>query len=207
MENTLVYEIRNGGSIPSGGAINIFMQNFHRNINIPDIFVPFEKNYNSFKEIPIYKTSINKNFIDWLYSFNLTFRVGRFFNSCPNQDYGLHIDGNSFQDCVKLNLVYDSSDTVMSWYKTKEGYSGKLLENSVGEPVIYYEEDKCEMLYSVPVNTNCIMTGHVIHTLRNGPNNGQFRKCYSLFLDNLKTKTRLKWDEALDIFGPMIVDH
>jgi len=183
------------------------MQNFHRNVNIPDIFVPFEKQYDYYSEIPFHKSSVNRDFIEWLYSLDLTFQQGRFFNSCPNQFYSLHIDGISLQDCVKLNLVYDSSDTIMSWYKTKEGYSGNIRKNYIGEPVIYYEEDKCEKLYSVLVNSNCIMTGDVIHTLRNGNNNGQFRKCYSLFLENLKTKTRLKWEEALEIFGPMIVDH
>ena len=182
------------------------MNTCHFNIKLPIPFIPYSKVFDTFKEIPLKKILVNREFIHWLALAGLTFNQGRFFNSPPNIIYDLHVDGKQETDCVKLNLVFDSTDTKMNWYEPFLGYAGTLQNNTVGEPILYFDKNKCNVLHTAPVNTHCIINGNIVHDLVNGPNNGQSRKCYSLILINFKTHRRLKWEEAVEILNPYLID-
>ena len=184
----------------------MLMRNCHLNVKLPIPFIPYSKGFDEFKELPLKKNLVNKEFIHWLASIGLTFNQGRLFNSLPNMIYDLHVDGNRENDCIKLNLVFDSTDTVMNWYEPFPGYSGTQYNNTVGEPILYFDKNKCNVLHTAPTNTHCILDGNIVHDLANGPNNGQSRKCYSLILINCKTNKRLTWEEAVEIFGPYLIE-
>jgi len=187
-------------------GINISMKKYHSNLKLPVPFVPFEKGSDHFDEVPITDEHMSPEFLNWLAGMGLTFRKARFFNSIPNQQYRLHVDGDVVKELVKLNIVFDSTDTIMNWYEPVDGYQGTLKPNGLGQPVLYYDKDKCNLLHSKPVNTHCILAGNIVHDLVNGPNNGQSRKCYSMFLVHKATDTLVKWDEALELFGPHLID-
>ena len=181
------------------------MNNYHFNLNLPVPFIPYEVAPSPFKEVPMDINLVNKEFVEWLESIGLTFYMGRFFKSPPFVNYALHIDGKAAKDCVKINLVFDSSDTIMNWYEPLPGYNGTIKPNPLGESVVYYEKERCKILHSAQVNSHCVINGNVVHDLKNGLNHGQTRKCYSIFLIDAKTSDRLKWDNAMKIFKPYMV--
>lgn len=176
------------------------MVRYHCNINIPVPFIDYEQDYDKFKEIVVDQTRVNSEFIDWLNNLGLSFFNARFFNSLPYQKYPLHIDGKADLECTKLNIVFDSYDSVMNWYQPLDGYLGNYHKNNVGEYIPVFEKHKCRIVHSARVDTTCIMQGHIIHDLQNQYNNGKCRKCYTFFLLDSKTQNRLTWDRALDVF-------
>lgn len=176
------------------------MVRYHCNINIPVPFIDYEHDYDKFQEIVVDRTRINSEFIDWLSGLGLSFFKARFFNSLPHQNYLLHIDGKADVECTKLNIVFNSHESVMNWYRPLDGYSGKYDKNTVGEYIPFFEKNKCRVVHSARVDTNCIVQGNRIHDLQNQFNNGKCRKCYSFFLLDSKTQRRLTWTGALDVF-------
>jgi hypothetical protein len=186
------------------------MKKYHSNIKLPVSFVPYEnRSFDIFREIPITKELINKEFIDWLESIGITFDRGRFFNSPPLERYKLHVDDLRFlatDHHVKLNIVFDSTDTEMNWYEPLPGYFGDKEYNVCGENILYYDKNKCKVLHTTSVNTHCILQTNIVHDLVNGTNNGQYRKCYSLVLLNSKTNKKLTWEESVEILGSYLFD-
>ena len=185
------------------------MNKYHANINIPVPFIPYEAVYDKPLQLTVNVKLLNKEFTDWLLSLGLTTRMGRFFHSGPFNTYPPHLDyHNTNVSCTKINLIFDSSDSIMNWYEPIPGYNGDFHRNIINdEPILYHNKDKCRVIYSTPVNANCLVNGSIIHDLQNGPNNGQFRKCYSLFLIDAITSKRITWDEALTIFKPYIINN
>jgi hypothetical protein len=186
------------------------MNTYHVNINIPVPFVPNKvEDHTTIGEVSVTADIINKEFVDWLVSIGLTIECVRFFGSKPYSKYRIHVDGQGLSTklhCVKLNLVFDSSDTIMKWYEMLPEYNGDFLPNSLGEPTKFYDPTKCNVLYSSPVNSHCILNAGIPHDLTNRLNHRKMRKCYSIFLIKTGSLTRLTWDEALILFEPYITE-
>lgn len=182
------------------------MNKYHFNIKLPIGFTHYMEEFTTFNQIDLNKRDIDKEFIDWLNSLGVSFASGLFFNSLPNMDYELHVDGNKITDCIKLNVIFDSSDTIMNWYEPQEGYSGIINKNFQNDDILWWEKDRCNLVYSASVNSSCILNAGVVHDLHNGHNDGKIRKCYSLILIDNKTKRRLTWKEALEIFSDFRYD-
>jgi hypothetical protein len=182
------------------------MKKYHANIKLPVPYVPYEENYsNKFVEKETYQEFLNKEFLDWIRSLGLVIHHGRFFNSPPFKRYPIHIDGGKIaKNSTKINLIFNSYDSIMNWYKPlDEGY---IVTNSLGKSIVNYKIDKCNLLHSVPVNSHCIIDGSIPHDLVNGSNNGQSRKCYTLYLFDPKENTLLSWERAVELFDPYLID-
>lgn len=186
-------------------------QIYHRNLKIPNLFVPYEPDYDSFVELPLEKSKINSEFLVWLEDLNLSFdSASRFFNSIPFQRYGLHADYSAddpHDHCIKLNLIYDSSGTMMSWWKVKEGYQGDLRNNYQNEMVRYYDRKHCGILHLARTDQHCLINGGIIHSMFNSQNHGRKRKCYSFALVDKNSGERITWEQSIQIFNHYIVDR
>jgi hypothetical protein len=178
---------------------------YHRCITVPvDFKSTLIFNQSNYQEIPFDKKSINSEFNDWLESLGLEIgNDSRFFNSLPSQIYKMHIDkklSSSHRDCVKLNMIFDSYQTVMNWYQLFPGKSGHEELNKIGHPLIRYRSDDVSLIYSAEVNRPCIINAMIIHDLINGDNLGMTRKSYSMPLIDIKSGTRITWKEAENRF-------
>lgn len=182
-----------------------YLPKYHINLNIPVPFTEFEQQHSSFVEKQLSVTNINREFTDWLYGLDIIVYKCIFFSSTPFRKYRLHVDGffkenqsdvSEKWSCVKINMVFNSTDTKMNWYKSLPGHEGGFTEkNSQGMMVRYWDPKHCEVLHTADVNSHCLFNGAVIHDLVNGPNNGQNRNCYTLWLKD-KSHKNLPWSEA-----------
>jgi hypothetical protein len=191
----------------------------HYNINVP---VEFDKiklkdrtqtgHYE--KTIPLQTFLFtNKPLIDWLQGLGLTVVYGRYFQSTPGQVYYRHIDiMQRLSDrviihqanLVKLNFVFKSKGTKMSWFKLLDGKTGERTKNAHGDPMISYPDDHVVEIYTADVDQHCLIDAGTIHNLTNSYNDGINRVCYSLWLQNLEREKELTWDQATEIFKPYI---
>jgi hypothetical protein len=176
---------------------------YYQELNIPNIFVQCYQDIKinkSFEKIlPI--DDINIEFKEWLASLNIGVDNCRFFSALPYHKYTLHKDvsyvselSNRITDCVKINLIYNSTNSKMCWYSLKPDRSPSFIYNKVGERIKIYNEEDCNFIFEASANgPACLVNGMIIHTLLNGNSK---RDCYSMPLINLTTKKRLTWQEA-----------
>ena len=71
---------------------------------------------------------------------------------------------------------------------------------------MHYKKELCKVAHSAPVNSHCIMDGSIPHDLVNSANNGQSRKCYTLYLGDPTTKELISWEQTVEIFRPYLID-
>jgi hypothetical protein len=183
------------------------MNSFHYNLNIPEIFLPYKfVDNNQFQEIILNREFINPEFHNWLETFDLKILPWgtRFFSSPPNMKYNLHVD---YKDgpVTKINIIFNSTDTVMNWYKLLPGKSSTVYRNQLNQPINGYNIDDCQKVYTAQINNHCLINGNEIHDLINGPNNGKNRHCYSIVLGYKKTNERLPWNRSIEIFRDYLI--
>ena len=176
---------------------------YHINLNIPVEFNQFETENTGFIEKHSDISKITQEFTDWLYTLDIILYRCIYFSSPPYRRYKLHVDGYFKElqgeiawSCVKINMIFNSTDTKMNWYKSLPGHEGGIVEkNTTGKEVRYWNQEQCEVLHTADVNQHCLFDGSKIHDLINGPNNGQNRSAYTLWLKD-KTHKNLPWEEA-----------
>ena len=191
----------------------------HYNINIPVEFTKIkikDKNNSGHyeKTIPLQTLKMtNQPLVDWLQGLGLGITYGRYFYSTPGQVYYRHIDIMQRPsdrviihqaNLVKLNLVFKSKGTKMSWFKLLDGKNGERKTNAHGDPMISYPDDHVVEVYTADVDRPCIIDAGTIHNLTNSYNDGIGRVCYSLWLHYLDREKELTWDQAIEIFKPYI---
>jgi len=149
-------------------------------------------------------TRIEPIFFEWLNDYGITCcsRWSRYFHSKPHEIYNIHADSISEnQPKTKINIIFDSYDTIMKWYELKPIYK-RLPETMFVQGVIrIYKPNQCKEVFQTQVNSNCIIDGSKIHTLINGDNQGKKRKCFSFALKSLKTDRLLSFEESVDLLG------
>ena len=147
-------------------------------------------------------TKIEPIFFEWLNDYGITCcpRWSRYFHSKPHDVYNIHADSISEnQPKTKINIIFDSYDTIMKWYELKPIYK-RLPDTMFVHGVIrIYKSNQCEEVFQTQVNSNCIIDGSKIHTLLNGANQGKKRKCFSFALKSLKTDELLSFEESIDL--------
>lgn len=159
------------------------------------------------RELIIHPSEIvrtNWAFVRWLNSLGLTVETVRVFRSTPSEHYHLHKDlaPSEVKAKIKLNMIYDSYGSTMSWYHQRSGTAPRLWTNYSGVQSQYYRPEDCEEVYTTDCDTDCLINGHEIHTLKNTDNHGQHRLCYSLVVQNKDLD--LTWTSAVEIFQPWL---
>lgn len=193
----------------------LVMNNYYYKVNFDahSVFTPWHTTNESirFEEKAIIKKNVNPKFLDWLDSLGLYISDdSRLFHAGPSIKYDLHKDVGTehennpdFQDCVKLNIIYDAVDSKMMWYKLKD--NNTIITdnyNYLGEGCNAYTEDGCDMVFETPVlGPVDLINGSEIHTLYNPTGH---RWCYSFVLYNKSTNKRLNWKDIPKKFGDLI---
>jgi hypothetical protein len=160
----------------------------------------------------------NNVFCRWLGQLGLEVYGVRLFRSVPNVEYRLHIDIDPeqvpqhhqadsnepylYNSLVKLNFVYSSWGSTMSWYRLRQASKAIYDCNYDGHRSLGFMKEDCEQLYHTACDTACLIHGGRIHTLTNSDNRGQPRLCYSIMIQN--TDWTLSWEKAVDIFKPWL---
>lgn len=188
--------------------------NLYQELQIPNLFVPCYNNkiFGKSIEIALPVSLINKEFKNWLASLNISLRDCRFFSAEPGHKYTLHKDISwraekfyKITDCVKINLIYNASNSKMIWYKENSDAVPIVINNKVGEELRIYKEEQCSVIFeSRVVGPACLVNGMAIHTMVNG---NTTRHCYSLPLIDLTTKNRLTWDSAVNRLSKYIKQY
>ena len=194
---------------------------YHRSIKLPvefvDVDYPITEEVLGFKNNLIPRDMINPEFHKWIESLGLYVdpKWGRYFHSHPHQVYSIHADSKeSIKPRVKLNLIFDSYDTEMIWYKIKEedNIKDKRILNTIYTmraktitTIRNYNENNCVEIYRTKVNDHCILDSAKIHSLINGENQGKNRRCFSLTLARLSDKELITFEETLDKMKDYIV--
>lgn len=185
------------------------LSKYHARLTIPVAFQNFEPASDHFLEKSLSLGKIPNEFRDWLRSLDIVIQRCIFFCSPPNRVYRPHVDGQfSAQEAnwAKINIIFNSSDTVMTWYRAKDGFQDGFVEkNTESKLVRYWNPAHCDVLHQTPVNESCLINGTVIHDLKNGPNNGMMRSCYSMWIKDYKTGRLLTWEAAVDRLANFIV--
>ena len=132
----------------------------------------------------------NPDLLSWIENNNLSLVDQRYFESAPNAEYHLHRDSiqrenHEDRNIVKINFIFDSYSTEMTWYKEREPNPGQIHPNRVGStyyPLKIFKKEECFAVYKTQTNRHCILNGGVVHDLVNSDNNGINRKCYSFMI-------------------------
>lgn len=175
-------------------------------INLPVQFIPHEfLDTGHYEERLITPELVNHDFHLWLKSLDLKIdpMFSRFFSRTPSHLGNIHVD-NFIQHSTKINIIYDSFNSLITWYDLLPNKSYTKIANSQGEIIAAYDPNDCERLYSRTVNKTCLFNGKIPHRVQVGTNNNKSRKCYSLLLLD-KNDNRISWDDAMKIFAPYFI--
>lgn len=161
----------------------------------------------------------NNVFCRWLRQQDLVVYTMRMFRSVPNIEYQLHVDVDPtaeqqihhaqdaakyvYASIVKINFIYHSWGSTMTWYTLKNGSRAELDLGYSGYTVYKFNKEDCDQIYHTDCNTACLINGGRIHTLTNGGNQDSPRLCYSLMLQN--RWGTLTWDQAVKDLSSWLV--
>lgn len=183
---------------------------YHCNIKLPVEFRRFEETSTTFVERLCDSSKISKEFLVWLKTMNIGIEYCRYFSSMPHQHYALHVDGdkahNSGYKCAKINIVFNSTDTTMTWYTPLPGFeAGNSSDNTVNTKIRKWKAEECTVAKVSNVNTHCIIDGSRVHDLLNGANNGAIRECYTMVTKDLSSDRRLTWEDLCIRLSPYLM--
>lgn len=184
---------------------------YYCNLKVPVDFIEFEEpEKDKWVERICDQDKINIEFREWLQSMKLAVVKCAFFSSPPGKKYRLHTDNNYVLDGIsnvpKINLIFNSQDTYMEWYKAKLGFEqGDVDFNTLGRPVRYWKKEQCDLLLRTRCDTHCLVDGGSIHTAEVSPNNNGIRRCYSIILKDSSTGVWLDWADLVNRFDQYIV--
>lgn len=182
---------------------------YHHKLNIPVLFVNVMEGeqFSTTRqtELKLQNNLVNTEFLDWLATLGLTIRDSRFFNAPPFIKYEPHKDislmselRKRYTSCIKLNIIFNSVDSTMSWYTLKKFAIPIVSMNPVGEKLHKYPLTILDKTFEADVNGPAsLINGLEIHTLHNGPTT---RQCFSMPLHHKTTGIRITWSESIEIF-------
>jgi len=203
MENTLGYELSNGGSIPSGRTINKSMSTYFKKL---DLKVPFFNDHFDLKNVTRslrFNTNeiISKELHDLISSLEIISKESLVIIYPKfTKNSVIHLDTHDVYDQANLNLVINANSSLVNWYLPKEeGYNGKLAY--VLALKRDYEIDKMNLVESSCIEGMCLFQAGVPHNVTNleGP-----RVCVNVRLKTANT-AHLSWSDALIRFEKFII--
>lgn len=142
---------------------------------------------------------IDPEFISWLDSLDIAIGFSEAFKKEPGQEspYDIHLDGEVFDDHVKINFVINPGSSIMRWWKIKPGKEHNKKVTIVGTSYLWANRQDCDMLDESTLLQPALVNAGRLHNIEQV---NSTRICYSFMLLNKKTRTRLLWDDAMEIF-------
>ena len=115
------------------------------------------------------------------------------FYSKPDYVQGIHIDGIG-GDYSKLNWIYGCTNSLMHWYKLKDGVVVDIKTNTIGKQYSEYNRTQLKLLHSHSVGRPSLVQVGIPHNISNKQED---RLCISLAI--FKDNTRLSMQQAIDL--------
>lgn len=174
------------------------MSNCYRYLNLPfENQLPHVDFYQH--HVKVDKQLIDPKFVAWLDSLDVIIGFSEAFKKDPgpNVPHSLHVDGEVFDDHVKINFVINPGSSVMRWWKIKPGKEHKKKVTIVGTSYLWAYRDDCDMLDESPLLQPALVNAGQLHNIEQLDTT---RICYSFMLLNKRTQQRLLWDQAMEIF-------
>ena len=142
---------------------------------------------------------IDPNFISWLDSLDVAIGFSEVFQKNPGEQppHSLHLDGEVFDDHVKINFVINPGTSVMRWWRLKPGKEHQKKITIVGTSYLWAYQDDCELVAESNLLQPALVNGGQLHNVEQVDT---VRLCYSFMLLNKKTQTRVLWNDAMEIF-------
>lgn len=174
------------------------MNRYYKYLNLPfeNKLHPVEMQQHHIK---LDKQFIDPNFIAWLDSLDVTIGFSEVFQKGPGEQLpnSLHLDGEVFDDHVKINFIVNPGSSVMRWWKLKPGKEHQKKITIVGTSYLWAYRDDCDLMAESQLLQPSLVNGGQLHNVEQIDTT---RLCYSFMLVNKKTNSRVLWNDAMEIF-------
>lgn len=174
------------------------MNNYYKYLKLP-----FENKLPSVAmhqhHIKLERQLIDTNFIAWLNSLDVVIGFSEVFQKLPGeqQPESLHVDGEEFDDHVKINFIVNPGSSVMRWWKIKPGKEYQKKVTIVGTSYLWAYKNDCDLVAESSLLQPALVNAGQLHNVEQVDTT---RLCYSFMLINKKTQKRLLWNDAMEIF-------
>lgn len=178
------------------------MNNYYKHLNLP-----FENKLSLVDmqqaHIKLDRQLIDPAFVAWLDSLDIVIGFSEIFKKQPGEDFphSLHLDGDVFDDHVKINFVVNPGSSVMRWWRLKPGKEHQKKTTIVGTSYLWAYRDDCDLVAESKLLRPALVNGGQLHNVEQVDT---VRLCYSFMLLHKKTHNRLLWNEAVEIFKDYI---
>ena len=173
---------------------------YHLKLNLPIEFNPSPMSFLNNKPHVVYGLeNLSSEFKDFLSSLGVMVMLAEVFYKDEKSKAidGIHIDNTKrLNNFVKLNYVYGGGDSLMKWYRLKEGKNTRVARTSINTTYQYALSQDVDEIFAVKIEGPSLVNVGVLHGISNITSP---RICYSLVLGN-KLNQQLEWDEALKLF-------
>jgi hypothetical protein len=180
------------------------LNRYHHRINIPVPFVfptyqvpdPRSRFHRRFD-----KKDMNVEIVTWIHSLGLYIVTGEYFYTPPNETLEPHSDSPFINDVVKLNWMKGGEGSDMEWFQLKEGAMLRTNTTVINTQYSFAPREDLIKVHSATIGTPSLVNVGQIHGIQN-KDRPRFVAC--LVIAKNATRSRVTWDEALDIFGPYV---
>jgi hypothetical protein len=165
--------------------------------SISDV-VSFLKQYNK-RHFQISKELISDELKTLFAEYNLGIRLVEIFYRSPDAVGNIHSDMKVIGDYSKLNWIYGGEGSSMNWYKINETYIGNTTTHTtdINSYALYYKDTEVDLLHSQSVGNPSLVQVGIPHNVINSDTD---RFCISVVFEDMDTKQRPTFAEALDLF-------
>lgn len=146
---------------------------------------------------------IDTQIINFLKTLNLSIRHAEAFYTPPGRFTSIHVDGNYFDNHVKLNWVYGAPGAKMHWYVLKENVEPEIYNTVIDTKALFFKKENVDLVWSADIGLPSLVNVGGPHNIENNTTEGRW--CLSLVLwDDVKNQ-RLDWYDSIKIFAQFFI--
>lgn len=179
--------------------IRAMTNRYYRYLDLPFEFNPIEPDFSLNHHVK-YDLQPHGEFVDWLDQLNITVGFAEVFKKYPSssvQPWSTHLDGEIFDDHVKINFVQGHGTSKMIWAKIKQGYEHTKRTTVVNTNYLCAPLEHCDIVASDPLWQPAVINAGLLHNIIDV---SEPRICYSFMLRHKNSWRRLLWDDAMTLF-------
>lgn len=172
---------------------------YYRYLKLPFKFDPIVPDFSQSHHVK-YNPQPHSEFTAWLDSLNLAVGFAEVFRKLPTDTaypWSTHLDGDDFDDHVKINFVYGQGNSKMIWAKIKPGHEHNKKTTVVGTDYLWAPLADCDIVAADPLWQPALVNAGQLHNVIDV---SEVRTCYSFMLLYKNNHKRLLWDDAIVLF-------
>jgi hypothetical protein len=169
---------------------------YYRYLKLPFKFSAAEPDFSQSHHVKLTMQHY-REFAAWLDSLDLAVGFAEAFRKLPTDvayPWSTHLDGNEFDDHVKINFVQGQGTSKMIWAKIKPGHQHNKKITVVGTDYLWAPLEHCDVVAADPLWQPALVNAGQLH---NVVDVSEPRICYSFMLRHKNSQQRLLWDDAV----------